>query len=254
MTSRIKRVAAVCLILALLVPVSVGTVSAATRTGAETTVQKSPRKKWCKKHKKKCRQALRKHAKAPGRIVRARVKNYKFNANGQKSQPMGGYTVYEDPQTGEQTAVGSGAGDDPAFWKKNGAAPGGRKGCRQVVGFSEDWGRWGPLLLFKFRKYRYASRKFWCWKKGRVLPGTVEKAEFVVDTDRFIRPNEHGFVESHMYRWRGRRNGGHFHEARANLEACLEFIIAFCPTAQFHPYIRIYAHGDGSYHMSGHDF
>lgn len=258
MRSSIKRAPVVFLMLALLAPTSAATTSpgtpAAAHAGpAEVTAERGPSLKWCKRHKKKCRRALRRHAKPPRKIVRARIQNYRFNPKGRKTKLLGGYTVYENPEDGEQAVTGGGAGTDPAFWKRNGAGPGRAKGCRQVIGYSEDWGRWGPLI-FKFRKYRYASRKFWCWRNGRVLPRSVSKSEFVDETDDFIRPVRHFFSESRMYRWRDRKGGGHFHEARAEFEACVGLIVTFCPTAHFYPYIRIYAHGDGSYHMSGHDF
>lgn len=48
------------------------------------------------------------------------------------------------------------------------------------------------------------------------------------------------------------RRSGHFTFFNVDLRACFHVIWTNC-IEQYHPYVRIYSHADGSYHSSGHD-
>jgi hypothetical protein len=37
-----------------------------------------------------------------------------------------------------------------------------------------------------------------------------------------------------------------------HFQACPFWVL--CPVANYYPYVRVYAHGNGSYHLSGHNW
>jgi hypothetical protein len=138
---------------------------------------------------------------------------------------------------------------DSAFWKRDGRIPDSKKrrGCGRVAGHSDAVGRaWGLSVDL----YDVVHTKFWCWRKGRVR-GTVQTATTVMETADWVQL-ENVSKSGGPYRWRNRRSGGHFSQRQWHLQACPFWVL--CPVANYYPYVRIYAHGNGSFHLSGHNW
>jgi hypothetical protein len=196
-------------------------------------VDDGPSKKWCRHHKKKCRKLMRRTRQGDG----PRVVAFKTTRDGKvlAMQADDGPVVY--------------AGD-PALWKRDGRIPDSRKrrGCGRVVGNSDAVGSaWGLSVDL----YDVVHTKFWCWRRGRVRQKTVQTSTTVLETDDWVKLE--GVTKTGgPYRWRDRRNGGHFSQRQWHFQACPFWVL--CPVANYYPYVRVYAHGNGSYHLSGHNW
>ena len=97
--------------------------------------------------------------------------------------------------------------------------------------------------LFGFVVYKFHQVKRWCWTNPRITSVTV--STYVSDVD----PNmEYGGIvnsASYYYAWCcGSGTSGHYSLRQGKFENC---ILWFPCTRVEYPWIKIWAHGDGSY-------
>lgn len=194
-------------------------------------------KRWCRRHKKDCKTAYR-----------TNTNQDHFHGDGREQLSrlvITGYTLNGE-QTGRRVETIE-ASNDPQFWSRNGRVPGSKKrrGCGRLTKTSMSQHR----RIRTIHHYTISMSKFWCWKKGRVREIDVNTGfpfrNAWVDVKKQRR-------EGDFYRWKAEiRRSGHYTFWYPDMHACLHFVWRYC-VANYHPYIRIYSHSDGSYHASGH--
>jgi hypothetical protein len=187
-------------------------------------------KQWCRHHQSKCRRWAR-SVQQKGRHVRVTVSDDQGEIVARRTYEAGG-----------------GAAE---LWKINGFPPDGtsKRGCARVSVASRAQAALPPRVTW----YRLRVTKRWCWNRGKVIPKRRLEVHqgwphvhWIYNVQRTNRT-----VNRH-YAWkRGHRRSGHKTYVEGHAEACFPF--AGCFTNRY-PYVRLYAHSDGSWHASGHDW
>lgn len=97
--------------------------------------------------------------------------------------------------------------------------------------------------LFGFVLFKYWHWKRWCWRYPRVL--SVQSGTYVTNVDGAIYYRGETSAIDYPYVWCcGRSDSGHFSQRQGHLENC---VFRYGCFSNFYPWVRIRAHGDGSY-------
>lgn len=173
-------------------------------------------KKWCKNHKKKCKRVYR--PAGSNHIVTSRT-------------VVTGYTL-EGEEVGREVTTAK----HPGFWSSNGRVPGTKKkrGCGRITKQSVSEGYSWPVHL---THYRMSLSKYWCWKKGKIVRGSVSAHGSFPYIDNFI-DKKNQKQKGDYYRWRAEvPRSGHYTFFDAYLKACINFIWEAC-TSTYYPLNR----------------
>jgi hypothetical protein len=226
-------------VVALLVSVCFLAVAIPTGIGAVATGSQPPKvsKKWCKNHKKKCRKLYRANASNGGHVTVG-----KGWSKGTVKKPVEGVDPgLPEPSFGR-------ASIDPDFWKADGGKPS-KKGCQWITGSSQANSTGPP----HFQLYQVSVRKHWCWKWKQRKVYNVSSDTFINDTALGVSKRDDAGGQA-FYQWCcDKPRSGHWTARYWDLGAwCAVWVIGEC-FHHYYPYVRIYVHADGTFHMSGHD-
>jgi len=114
-------------------------------------------------------------------------------------------------------------------------------GCRSVDIYRSKYTLLGALA------YRWHQTKYWCWSGGRVYgpaySGDPAIGYYISDSDGWNVFQGISGTATYYYSWGGNSRGGHYSLRQAAMQNC---IWAICLGTQY-PYVKIWAHADGSY-------
>jgi hypothetical protein len=227
------------LVVALVVAVATVGVESASRID-------KPTKKYCKTHKKNCRRNIK------GRGSRGGVV---FNrGNWSKGIDQDWHASTNQPnEPGAWLHRVNGAGtectgtpDNNGYWCLNGG-PKARKGCRNITGYSRRLGR-----VFDNDLYQLNLHAHWCFGKRRVKDNRQLWANSYVSRMHWSADDQ-GYVDgaqaTEFYRYSKRPHGGHFWQRQKHIKMCIAWGVG-CIYNRY-PWVRIYGHGNGTWHASG---
>jgi len=97
--------------------------------------------------------------------------------------------------------------------------------------------------LLGFVLFKYWHWKRWCWRYPQIL--SVQSGTYVTDMDGAVYYRGEMSAIDYRYVWCcGRADSGHFSQRQGHFENCAFRYGCF---SNFYPWVRIRAHGDGSY-------
>jgi hypothetical protein len=119
----------------------------------------------------------------------------------------------------------------------SGSEAGALMGCRTV-----DIAKTGRDI-FRFVVYRFHQVKRWCWERPRITYRYV--STYVSDVDPNMEYEGVVGANGYYYLWCcGRAKSGHYSYRQGKFSNC---ILWFPCTRTEYPWVKIWAHGDGSY-------
>jgi hypothetical protein len=187
----------------------------------------APSKKYCKKHRRRCRRNIRRRHGAARSTYTLR------NAKGQVLMSQGLMAA----------CVNSGRNE---FFVCNGGVKRKRgEATLHTVAIAKG-------NLFNDTFYKLHHRTTWRWRKKRIRE--VSTGAWTTNVSWYWKDEGRsgGTLGKRWYRWfAGVPRSGHRKQVAWTFESCM-FWVAWC--TQFHPYIRHYVHGDGTFHLSGHNW
>jgi hypothetical protein len=145
-----------------------------------------------------------------------------------------------------ESGGGGGGGCDPTLCRPPSTGPaapassseddGSYSGCKWVRAWRNKY------TLLGFLAYRWNQRKYWCWSNRRITTVRVEAYMSDVDPNFYLREiYRSGWYYSYFS---GIGNSGHYSRRGARVENC---IFRYGCIGNTYPWVKIYAHGDGSW-------
>ena len=198
-------------------------------------------KKYCKHHSKKCRKNVKNPVGHTRVTYKLRTKNgakvWSFTASE-------GSAGAEGPgHPGANKCLNTGEGE---FWVCNGGAAR-KKGTAELHSIS-----WAKGNLFNNTFYRLHHKTTWRWKKKRIKDVSEGWWPEVVSWYWKDAGKTGGSLGKPWYQFfDGIARSGHRRHKGWNMESCM---LGFAVCVQFHPYVRHYVHGNGTFHASGHNW
>ena len=198
-------------------------------------------KKYCKHHVKKCKRNVKSpvgHTKITYKLkTKKQTKTWSFTAGDDLTA-----TGSSEQQAGDK-CLNTGEGE---YWVCNGGVPR-KKGSAELHSIS-----WAKGNLFNNTFYRLHHRTTWRWKKKRIKKLSEGWWPEVVSWYWKDAGKTNATLGRPWYDiFDGMARSGHRRHVGWRMESCM---LGFAVCVQFHPYVRHYVHGDGTFHASGHNW